>query len=428
LELLDFLVTPVLLTFLLGAVFLYSRKVPQDIRKFFVPGFLLKVLGGFGLAFIYTYYYGRGDTFGYFHSAEVLNSAFFNSLEEWLNLMFNDSRDPSLLYYTSRMGRYAAGPEFFMIRVTAFFGLFSFNSYMGTTLLFATFSFAGSWCMYRVLVRRYPDLKKTMAIAVFLIPSVVFWGSGLMKDTIVLGSIGFILYGIELLMRKRWRRGLVYLLPALWLMLSIREFMLPALVLPVVAVIYLKYTLLIRHWILRMLATVSGLVAALGAFILFSSHFAARLKDFAEEAQISANYLYRVSILNDGSAYKLGRLDGSIESVMNLAPAAVWVSLFRPYVWESNNVVMLLTALESLALLVGFVMVLFKTRITGMFKLIARDSFLQYALVFTVFFAFVVGITTFNFGSLARYRIPFLPFFTASLFIIWYRTGKYARK
>jgi hypothetical protein len=40
---------------------------------------------------------------------------------------------------------------------------------------------------------------------------------------------------------------------------------------------------------------------------------------------------------------------------------------------------------------------------------------------FAIFFAFSVGLTTSNFGSLVRYKIPATPFFMAALFIVRYR-------
>jgi hypothetical protein len=39
-------------------------------------------------------------------------------------------------------------------------------------------------------------------------------------------------------------------------------------------------------------------------------------------------------------------------------------------------------------------------------------------LVFSVIFAFAVGFTSFNFGALARYKIPFMPFYFIALFIL----------
>jgi len=48
------------------------------------------------------------------------------------------------------------------------------------------------------------------------------------------------------------------------------------------------------------------------------------------------------------------------------------------------------------------------------------DETLQFCLIFTLIFAFAVGISTSNFGSLVRYKIPCLPFYTAFLIILFY--------
>jgi multisubunit Na+/H+ antiporter MnhE subunit len=51
-------------------------------------------------------------------------------------------------------------------------------------------------------------------------------------------------------------------------------------------------------------------------------------------------------------------------------------------------------------------------------KIVLSDSFIVFSLIFSFVFAFIIGITTANFGALVRYKIPLIPFFMASLFII----------
>lgn len=55
-----------------------------------------------------------------------------------------------------------------------------------------------------------------------------------------------------------------------------------------------------------------------------------------------------------------------------------------------------------------------------MIPLMLKNHLLSFSLIFSLFFAFSVGISTSNFGSLVRYRIPVLPFFVACLFIMDY--------
>ena len=65
-----------------------------------------------------------------------------------------------------------------------------------------------------------------------------------------------------------------------------------------------------------------------------------------------------------------------------------------------------------------FKILLIKLKFFGFFKYINKNSLLLFSVLFSVFFAFSVGLTVANFGSLVRLRIPELPFFVASLFII----------
>ena len=55
-----------------------------------------------------------------------------------------------------------------------------------------------------------------------------------------------------------------------------------------------------------------------------------------------------------------------------------------------------------------------------MVQRILADETLQFCLIFTLIFAFAVGISTSNFGSLVRYKIPCMPFYTAFLIILFY--------
>ncbi|HRA12632.1 MAG TPA: hypothetical protein PKX31_13225, partial [Chitinophagaceae bacterium] len=48
----------------------------------------------------------------------------------------------------------------------------------------------------------------------------------------------------------------------------------------------------------------------------------------------------------------------------------------------------------------------------------------QFCLVFTLIFAFAVGISSYNFGTLSRYKIPCLPFYAVALIVIFYKNKR----
>jgi hypothetical protein len=70
--------------------------------------------------------------------------------------------------------------------------------------------------------------------------------------------------------------------------------------------------------------------------------------------------------------------------------------------------------------------ILIRLRVYGVIPMSIKHPLLTFSLIFSLFFAFSVGISTSNFGSLVRYRIPVLPFFIASLYMMeyYFRTRK----
>lgn len=131
-----------------------------------------------------------------------------------------------------------------------------------------------------------------------------------------------------------------------------------------------------------------------------------------------------------GNSFDIGEYDANFSSMLGKAPIAIVSALFRPTILEANNPVMLVSALENLVLLIFTIRILIKTRILGFFKFFAKHHLLTFSLVFSLFFAFSVGISTSNFGSLVRYRIPILPFYVSSLYIIanYYKLSKESKE
>jgi hypothetical protein len=105
-----------------------------------------------------------------------------------------------------------------------------------------------------------------------------------------------------------------------------------------------------------------------------------------------------------------------------LAPQAINVSLFRPYIWEVKNPLMLLSALESMLLFVLTVYIIFKKNV-GLLAAVTNMN-VVFALIFSISFAFAVGVSTYNFGTLVRYKIPLLPFFFIALILIWHHSNR----
>ena len=85
---------------------------------------------------------------------------------------------------------------------------------------------------------------------------------------------------------------------------------------------------------------------------------------------------------------------------------------------------MLLSGVENFLLLILTFYVVFRSGLFFSFKLISKDTVILFCFIFSITFAFSVGLSTSNFGALVRYKIPAIPFFLAGLFIINYRFNR----
>ena len=152
------------------------------------------------------------------------------------------------------------------------------------------------------------------------------------------------------------------------------------------------------------------------------------LDTFSYTAESTARWLTYVGETQGGSVYTLGDFDYSPAGMLRKLPLAINVTLFRPYLWEAKNPVMLLSALESFAFLWFTLYVFYKRGLLATFRKIAADPFLLFCTLFSLSFAFAIGIATYNFGSLVRYKIPLLPFYGAALVVLWASAKEKRRK
>jgi len=392
-------------------------------RGYYFPALTVKIIGSLAVGFIYQFYYGGGDTFNFHtYGSRIVWEAFMNNPVDGLKLIFNSS-DPELYNYTSRIEFSVDPSSYFVIKVAALFDLITFSTYTSTAVLFAFVSFIGMWFFFLSFYELFPHLHKRIAISAFFIPSVFFWGSGLLKDTIVMACLGIATYQVKkLFIDKRiiWS-GLFILFMCLFVMFNVKKYVLLCFLPAVLFWVYAGNLSMIRSAMLRLLLFPFILIIT-----VFTGFYAIKkigesdpkyaLDKIAQTARITAYDIGFYSGKDAGSGYTLGELDGSFIGMLKLAPQAINVSLFRPYLWEVRNPLMLLSGMESLTLLLVF-LYLFITKPRNFFKALSNPNVL-FCFVFSVTFAFAVGVSTYNFGTLSRYKIPLLPFFAIGLILV----------
>ena len=425
----DFIYAPILLFLivLLARVRKYRLLETRPEYKYFTKGLYVKIFGGVFFVIIYTLYYGGGDTVNYFHDSVCMMRLLFKDASGFYDVMTSGMDFSKLHYFNDQTGYpiYAKDdqPTFFVVRVATPFTILGGGSILATTIMFATASYAGLWKLYRLFVMEFPDLNKQMAIAILFIPSVFFWGSGIMKDTITLSCIGFYSYSFYMMFIKKRKvlSNFISIFISVYLILSIKPYIIFALLPGSFIWLVNNYLSKINNKVIKTLIGPFMLVIALsGGYLMLAS-----MKNVLGLYSVD-KVLERAVITNQDlkadyygwNSFDIGDFDPTIQSMLAKAPAAINVSLFRPYLWEANNPVMFLSGLEGFFLMLMTLRILIRVRFIGAVTTLNNNHLLVFAIIFSLFFAFSVGISTSNFGSLVRYRIPALPFFIESMFII----------
>ncbi len=434
----DFILTPFVLLLIYAIAYIIRSTISKDNprRKYFIPGLSVRIIGAIATGLIYKFYYKGGDTFTFYQGTEIIWKAFLEDPWVALKIIFGETNSYSqdTFRYTQYIWTYRDPGSFMVVRIASFIGLFCFNTYSVISLTFAVFSFIGTWNLYKVFTSIMPDMHKEFAIAILFLPSVFFWGSGLFKDTITYTCLAWLTYSIYMIFIKKSNiiSNSIALLICSYFIMVIKTYILLSFLPPVMFWIFLHYKGSLPSKFLQRMITPMLILFSVGISYLlinqlgeeFERYSLTNILDSASSMQRWHSYVSR----NDqGAGYDLGINSGNPMEILSIIPSAINVTLFRPYLWEIRNVVMLLTALESIFILGLTLFVLIKCKFLGFFKIILSDPVILFCILFTLVFAFAVGFSTYNFGALARYKIPCLPFYVAGLYIIYYKRKVYVR-
>ncbi len=427
LSFIDFLMTPIWLaiTYLL-AHRLRKSFTNKETRPYFFKALHLKMAGAIMLGLIFNFYYGYGDTLLYHYLGGYAYTSFSENFDAFMHLTFYPiaEQDNVSMYYTAGNVFYLKKDyaTYFVIRIVGLFSLFTFHSYMAIAIIFGFISFIGAWAMFGIFTDIYPRLHKKMAIAVFYLPSVFFWGSGLLKDSICFGALGLVFYGFyhAVIRRNNIVQHSILALFAMLILYKIKIYILLCFI-PMLALwTYLQYIAFIKSNFLKFVfapfvLTLTGF-AGIYAVLILSQGSAYEIGSLATKTKINSTYLQQMSL--QGSVYYLTEYDGTLAGLPYYFAEAVFVTLFRPFLWEARNPFALLSAIEATYFIWFTLTVFVKVKIRNFIKTFLKEPLVPASLFFTFAFAFAVGINSGNFGTLVRYKIHIMPFYIVALMIM----------
>lgn len=421
-----------IIIFLIARSYQNKKIESNPAYKFFLSGLFFKIFIGFVFCLIYTLYYGGGDTTAYFVSSEAcVNLLLKGNIGNFLSLL-SDHRD---VYNWSAFDLSTNWPiywndaqAFSVVRFTSIFSLLGFMNYFTTTILLDTFAFLGIWKLFLVFTDIYPKYMKSLAIGILFIPSIGFWGSGILKDTYTLCSACWLTYNFYMILIKKQKikSNILMLIINIYIIISLKPYIIIALLPGIIMWTSFNRIKRIQNKALRLFVSpaliIFGIIIGIGSLSLLGDSVK-KYKDIdsiAKKAQVTQQDLTRGDAYGN-NYYDVGKFDASLSGMLSKAPVSITAALFRPFLWEAKNPVMLISGLENFIILLLFIYIMYRVGPFKTIKIIMGEPLLFFSMLFILIFAFSVGIASANFGALVRYRIPCMIFFVPLLFILYER-------
>lgn len=296
------------------------------------------------------------------------------------------------------------------------------NSFYAASMVVSLFAFSGQVAIYLGLRDLFPvEYKKRLLFGSLLLPSVVFWSSGMLKESIAMIGLGWLFFATIRLCYGRFKvTYLVLTVLGMVLVANTKSYVLPPYFIASGAAIYWRRVQASRRGTLQIKPLTLILAAAItiGGIVILGELFPRfALDNIGEEA---ANLQTIAPTIEGGSNISMG--DGTKRSLAGqlvFAPWALITALFRPFIFEARNIMSLINAFETTLILWLFYKVIRARSIKKTLAMLSSSPALIFCVVFVLLFGVGVGLTSMNLGTLSRYRIPMMPFYGVLLLMLY---------
>lgn len=369
--------------------------------------FLLKVLAGGLLTLIYTYYYtdtAKSDIYRYFNDSVVISKLLFQAPVHWAKIMLGiDMHNPETFsylvhtHYFDHPGSDMATNNKLIIRLISLFNYLSYYNIYINTLLFNFVSVIGLVALLKALRQYFTGNVRWLYIPLFLLPSMVFWSSGLLKEQLLFAFIGFYIYVscnsaytilIRIVLSIIIIAAVFYVKPSVAICLFVASAFLPV------------PNLDSKKRLIGIAASIACLVAIA---IITDWHY-----DICNMFLSKRNEFVALAI-SEGAGSSLDNTiyDPGCGNLFALIPSALVNTMLRPFVWNGGSVFQLAFAIENL-FFIGLLLY-----ITVRYFCLPNGNgalFVLFCLSFAILNYLIIGLTVPIMGAVVHYRIIAAPF------------------
>ena len=393
-----------------------NKQKNNSCFKYYKTGFYIKFFSAILFSIVYIQLYSGGDSTAYWDSAQKLNNLFWESPIKYFHEMFTN--DPERMRFNSfdfKTGLppnwiYKEDEAWFAAKVYSILSFITFRSYFAMTMITAYISFRVSWLLFEFILKYNVISERNAAIATLFLPSTCFWCTGITKDMLIYSSVIYLLIqmftflNVSLLKAKRnW----VLLLLSVFLIISIRDFMLIAALGPFFMSIGARLSQRQKSTFSKTFVQLIFITVVLLA--VFSFLGSNKGQEFAQEAEVIQTDLKTNASYGDNK-YDLGISDFSTTGMLRAFPISIFTAFYRPFIWDGGSLFIRLSAIESFLFLILTIRFIFFRNILQKLKEIRNNELLMASIIFSLILGFFAGYTSGLFGVLVRFKAPLLPF------------------
>ena len=291
-----------------------------------------------------------------------------------------------------------------IIKILAIGNFFSQGNFYINTLFFNFVGIMGPVALFRMFTSIYPHKKIPILIGCFLLPSALYFSSGIHKDLIVFCMLGLFCYSLYFSVNEKATTKRKALLIISFLMLLLfKNFLVIALLPAILAYLIIskknKNPLLIY-------TCVYGLILLI---VIFIEHCFPYIEPLKIISQRQADFL---QLGTATSQISLLPLSPTLKSFLHNLPEALNHVFLRPSLWETGGIFYVVFAIEWMLYLLIALIILFTSGISALLK---KNQFILMLFVFILTFYLFIGYTIPNLFSIIRYKSLFLPLFITPL-------------
>jgi hypothetical protein len=385
--------------------------------------FFIKLIAAYCLFLVYTRYYtdrSTADIFKYFDdSTWLFKNVFSKSPVNYFKIILGIHTDQPYIHYELKQTQYWFKPHETnvfndnrtVIRFNLIIYLISLGYYHIHTLILCFLSFVGLTGIYKTFHKLFPQKTLILILCIYFLPSVLFWGSGILKESILLFSVGIFIYKLsEIVIHQNKSISNYLIITVAFLLLTItKPYVILTLTPSIIALLtyhYFKnFRVLFYYIFVHLFCIVSALII---------NHYNSNLDVLGNIVYKQHDFLNVARDTHANSTIYVEKLSNNIYSFIHFSPLAFVNGFFRPTILELNSISYLPAILESTILIFGFCLFLFKKKIPLDLN---QRLIIYFSLFFSMFLALLIGLATPVLGAIVRYRVPYLPFLYSAIFL-----------